>query len=213
MSIFLNIEINISYYIKNYLHVYREEQKDAKHVYPHHYKLPPEGIVKLIAKDNALMLVFANLYALKNFKIETIEDCMERLNNNFGYEEIQHDYERFKTTVTNPNIEIIEEKAEVAQPVVMSKQQDVESLKPKHLNSNQRIFVNNECYIFFKSLQKSVRERYKLADYSFIFRRMQKDSYIYKYVTTVYILLLYKYIHCKYMYMYIYILLLYIYNI
>ncbi len=50
-------------------------------------------------------------------------------------------------------------------------------------NPFPRIFKNLESFQFFESLTEDVRKRYLLADYSFIYRRMQKDDLIYKYIT------------------------------
>jgi len=46
-------------------------------------------------------------------------------------------------------------------------------------NPNPRIFINSKSFELFKYLHENlVRNRYLLADYSFIFRYMQKDGYI-----------------------------------
>jgi hypothetical protein len=49
-------------------------------------------------------------------------------------------------------------------------------------NPYPRIFVSIEAFHFFKKLKELVcnKERTKLADYSFVFRQMQYDKYIYK---------------------------------
>lgn len=47
-------------------------------------------------------------------------------------------------------------------------------------NPHPRYFVSEKAYRIFNELQETVRERYKLADYSFIYRQMWKDEYIYE---------------------------------
>jgi hypothetical protein len=59
-------------------------------------------------------------------------------------------------------------------------EQPVEVEKKLLENPYPRIFKNPESFLFFQSLKNDVRERCKLADYSFIYRRMQKDGYISK---------------------------------
>lgn len=53
-------------------------------------------------------------------------------------------------------------------------------IKEEPENPYPRIFKSTQCFRLFASLKSDVRERYPLADYSFIYRRMQKDNYIYK---------------------------------
>ncbi len=48
------------------------------------------------------------------------------------------------------------------------------------LNPFPRIFKNYDSYKLFESLRSDVREQNKLADFSFIYRRMQKDGYVFQ---------------------------------
>ena len=49
-----------------------------------------------------------------------------------------------------------------------------------YINPYPRIFINYSGFLLFEHLKNDVREEYKLADYSFIYRRMQKDGFIFK---------------------------------
>ncbi len=62
-----------------------------------------------------------------------------------------------------------------------SKQENLEQLNEHNNKANPypRIFKNHNSFLLFEKLRSQVRERYLLADYSFIYRRMQKDGYIY----------------------------------
>lgn len=57
------------------------------------------------------------------------------------------------------------------------------SLSKTETNPFPRIFTNVQCFHFFESLKIGVRKGNELADFSFIYRRMQKDGYILKHVT------------------------------
>lgn len=47
------------------------------------------------------------------------------------------------------------------------------------VNPYPRIFKNYNCFLLFESLKEDVRVRCQLADLSFIYRRMQKDGFIF----------------------------------
>ncbi len=82
-------------------------------------------------------------------------------------------------TKTHLNSFIIGEKSETE--FVINELQNI-SKEKNEISGNHypRIFKNSECFLFFVSLKNDAREQTKLADYSFIFRRMQKDGYIFK---------------------------------
>tara|TARA_R100001369_G_scaffold10176_1_gene23156 strand:+ start:4054 stop:4857 length:804 start_codon:yes stop_codon:yes gene_type:complete len=55
-------------------------------------------------------------------------------------------------------------------------------ISSKETNPFPRIFINNNAYRLFEGFGEHIRDKYKLADYSFIYRQMQKDKLIFEYV-------------------------------
>lgn len=52
-------------------------------------------------------------------------------------------------------------------------------IEKTHENPHPRIFKNIDSFLLFESLKNDVRALKELADFSFIYRRMQKDGFIY----------------------------------
>ena len=52
-------------------------------------------------------------------------------------------------------------------------------------NPHPRIFLNNDAFLLFEELRTRMctKERTQLADYSFVFRKLQKDNQIYPDIT------------------------------
>ena len=52
--------------------------------------------------------------------------------------------------------------------------------KEQELNPFPRIFINTNAYKLFEGFREHIREKYHLADYSFIYRKMQQERLIYE---------------------------------
>ncbi len=166
---------DVSFFIHYHLADLKALYADTVHEYPHNYQLTPQRLVKLIARHNALKELKEKLYPILGCT-DTAAMWIEKLTIDKPPHLIP---ERSLDGQKSNQTSVLERKDEVhsnAEPLAMAENNS------QNTNPYPRIFKNHQCYLFFTGLQSDIRERFKLADYSFIYRRMQKDGYIFEYV-------------------------------
>lgn len=116
--------------------------------------------------------------SLKKRFLNTLEDISDE----FRFDFLIHSTTKLEDNVTNLKEEYFSEKLNsIIQPEYY---EDVTSEESVHIKSSvnpyPRIFTSNKAYFKFENLLKEFENsRQNLANYSFVFHRMQKDNLIY----------------------------------
>jgi len=166
-------------------------------------KIDKEKDRKGVNATYSLENLFSFLLKSGNFKIDELEELLDKKTREdivYGYrgstEYLRYTIEKLKKELdkSSPKPEIKLLKSLIKEFKDNQKFETIKSTEPsgtkndadkkkttKPENPYPRIFVNYEAYSIFTELQKNlVRARYKLADYSFVYRQMLKDKFIYE---------------------------------